>query len=329
MNDFSSFIHASDLKQECKKISKKHHSRPNVSLNCICTTIQQRSYEDTHFTFPENYDPDVHRLKFFLVCDGHGCGQSTIKIPNIICFGMENPLTNVRPLHEMIAERIRHSEYDVDKVDDAILESFEEMDRAIYSAKIIGGSCVALVLVLDERYIFAAHVGDSKIAIFEEKNEIIYESKDHGGSNWEEIKRIRDLGGWFSCGRVNGTIMITKSIGDFDIGNHSFWDSEYPAEKKIISPIPSIYRIDMLAEEEKGNEDVDEDEELPKKKKVYKALLTSDAPYEFCNCTIESLFLKLLSVEGHKSNEALDDFNKIHVTSSTTDDSTLLFVSEL
>ncbi len=83
----------------------------------------------------------------------------------------------------------------------------------------------------------------------------------------------------------------------------------------------------MLEEEEKQNED--EDEESPKKKKVYKALLTSDAPYEFRNYTIESLFLKLLSVEGHKSNEALDDFNKIHVTSSTTDDSTLLFVSEL
>ncbi len=226
MNDCSSFIHASDLEQECKKISKRQHSRPNVSLNCICTTIQQRSHEDTHFTFPENYDPEVHRLKFFLVCDGHGCGGSTIKIPNIICFGMQKILTNetIRPLHEMISERIRQSDYDVDKVEDAICESFEEIDRAIFSAKITGGSCVALVLVLDERYIFATHVGDSKIAIFEEKNLLatllIYKSKDHGSSNLEERKRINDLGGCFICGRVNGNIMITKSIGDFDIGNN-------------------------------------------------------------------------------------------------------------
>lgn len=301
--------------QECNKIAS-HHSRPNRSLNCFGTTIQQRAREDTHVSYPEDYDPSIHRLKFYVVCDGHGCAGSTVKIPNVICFGMQrgSTKTTMLPLHVMILQNIAQANYEVDKVETAICEAFVEMDRAVFDECLPGGSCVVMIVVLDEQHVFAAHIGDSKIGIFDAATAgLLYESQSHNVDHQDERIRVKQLGGFFSYGRLSGVIMITRAIGDCDIGASSAHGDDYPGDTKLVSPVPHVQRIDVK----------------PGQKLC--ALLTSDAPYDTARSSrpkysIESLFEKLRDEKGHETNFALHKFNRTHVCPFTSDDSTLLFI---
>ena len=50
--------------------------------------------------------------------------------------------------------------------------------------------------------------------IFSRKGQALRLSEDHTAKNTEEAKRIEETGGFIINGRVNGQIMITRSLGD-------------------------------------------------------------------------------------------------------------------
>src|SRR5262245_56993979 len=64
--------------------------------------------------------------------------------------------------------------------------------------------------------LYVANVGDTR-ALLRRGGKAVRLTYDHKPYNPEEVKRIRDVGGFVSgdVGRVNGVIAVARSIGDF------------------------------------------------------------------------------------------------------------------
>jgi serine/threonine protein phosphatase PrpC len=309
-------------KNEMDEFSRtfENHETNNISMNCFGSTIQQRAHEDMNFSFPPDYKKGKDRLKFFIVCDGHGVPKNkSKKIHQLFCFGDDQMGVNkvYFSIHEKITEKMQNFGWDFSKMEKAIFDSFEEIDCVFFENReqrnyLLDGSCVAMIVVLDDRYAYAAHSGDSRIGIWK-GDSLIYESKDHNTYDVNECDRIKSLGGFSTNGRFCGILAVSRSLGDFDIGKA---DSPVCGGKeKLISPIPHVEFLDM------GND----------KTETYRALLTSDAPFEYSNHTVKSLMAGIDAEIKHYglSYLTVKRYNKEKVARGTTDDSTIMYVSDL
>jgi protein phosphatase 1L len=81
------------------------------------------------------------------------------------------------------------------------------------------GATATAVAILGNT-ITVANVGDSSAVLCKRKDGISVATKitiDHKASNEEEKKRVKETGGlvvWFGGWRVNGTLAVSRSIGD-------------------------------------------------------------------------------------------------------------------
>ena len=76
--------------------------------------------------------------------------------------------------------------------------------------------CTALAMLIAGNKIYVANVGDTR-AVLRRGGKAVRLTYDHKPYNPEEVKRIREVGGFVSgdVGRVNGVIAVARSIGDF------------------------------------------------------------------------------------------------------------------
>lgn len=82
----------------------------------------------------------------------------------------------------------------------------------------------------------AANIGDSRM-IGGRKPAFI--TSEHKASNEAEARRIRQVGGTIINGRVGGTLMVTRSLGDIELASSGVTAEpelfEFPAEKGLIA----------------------------------------------------------------------------------------------
>lgn len=64
--------------------------------------------------------------------------------------------------------------------------------------------------------IFACHAGDSRILMWTHEDKL-YESIDHIPTRFDEFERIVNAGGFVVNGRLNGSIAVSRSFGDFEL----------------------------------------------------------------------------------------------------------------
>jgi len=84
------------------------------------------------------------------------------------------------------------------------------------------GATATIVLILGD-VLYCANVGDSSAMLAYSKDEDpVHMTEEHKASNEVEKKRVKDGGGlvvWFGGGwRVNGTMAVSRSIGDESVG---------------------------------------------------------------------------------------------------------------
>ena len=95
--------------------------------------------------------------------------------------------------------------------------------------------CTANTLVIQDKKLYFANVGDSK-SIICKKGQCITMSIAHKPSIPEELNRIEKAGGWVLDGRIMGNLYLSRSIGDLEYKKNK----KLKNEEQIISNFPDI-----------------------------------------------------------------------------------------
>jgi serine/threonine protein phosphatase PrpC len=81
--------------------------------------------------------------------------------------------------------------------------------------------CTACVVLITNDSIYCANAGDSRAVIGTKNGEVIELSQDNKPDNAEEKRRIQASGNNVSMGRVNGSLAVSRAIGDWEFKNDS------------------------------------------------------------------------------------------------------------
>ncbi|KAG0211838.1 Protein phosphatase 2C 2 [Mortierella sp. GBA30] len=156
--------------------------------------------EDAHTTLLELEDSEG--TAFFAVYDGHGG-------PNVAKYSGEG-------LHKKIVSDKAFAKGDYVA---AIKNGFLEMDRALRFDPEYGGDssgCTAITATItDKDVLYVGNAGDSR-AVLGSDGTAIALSNDHKPVNKEESRRIVAAGGFVEYGRVNGSLALSRALGDFE-----------------------------------------------------------------------------------------------------------------
>jgi serine/threonine protein phosphatase PrpC len=95
---------------------------------------------------------------------------------------------------------------------DAIRAGFAEIHATAVEKWPFQG-CTAAIAIIANNTIYSANVGDSRIVIIDETS-ATRASKDHHIDDPEEQAAVLARGGLIFNGRVNGSLMLTRTIGD-------------------------------------------------------------------------------------------------------------------
>jgi len=158
----------------------------------------RRTMEDAHIAEPSfGGDP---KQGFFAVLDGHGGKQAA------------------EYCEKSLAENFRQALSNIQSVPDAIDKSFGMTDDGLKNASILypGCTCVVAYIRLSEDEtitLYTGNVGDAR-AVLSRDGKAVRLSYDHKASDPNERQRITETGGFIMKERVNGTLAITRALGD-------------------------------------------------------------------------------------------------------------------
>ena len=183
----------------------------NVSYFEDPNKSNREKMEDFHTIIPQlTSNPPT---SYFAIFDGHSGDQ-----PARYC--KEN-------LHKILLKNLNLTKFNYDK---SLHNSFQEIDNEISKKNFPNESGTTATVILiyqkynntlkkNEKYITCANVGDSKCYLVKQ-NSLIKISKDHNCNDKNEVDRIKKNGGMVFSGRVFGSLMLTRSIGDREMKNY-------------------------------------------------------------------------------------------------------------
>lgn len=108
--------------------------------------------------------------------------------------------------------------------------------------------CTATVVLISKTTIYCANAGDSRtvLARSTKTNSVVALSEDHKPDNHEEKKRIEEAGGFVEENRVNGSLNLSRSIGDFEYKSNS--KKSYKEQMVIVDP--EIKKVERQSSDE-------------------------------------------------------------------------------
>ncbi|KAH0790766.1 protein phosphatase 2C [Histomonas meleagridis] len=136
--------------------------------------------------------------QYFAVFDGHGGS-------NVSAFCANN-------LHLEISRNLK-TEASVEK---AIENAFKRANDA--ASKWPCEGCTAAIAIIIQNTIYCANVGDSRV-ILVENGHATRMTYDHKASDPTERDLVNQRGGVVINGRVNGILMVSRAIGDAELGD--------------------------------------------------------------------------------------------------------------
>lgn len=185
-------------------------------MRIACKNVQNRSHEDF-------WNVSVlGSTECYTVIDGHGNDSSQ---------------TPISSQHVAVYCQEHLSKHILDAVDsgESLVRTVSELDEHLHaSGAKYGCAFASLVRTGDEAVLVS--LGDCRAVVFEGTN-ILARTIDHKPEN--EIHRIERAGGFIARGRVNGVLMMSRALGDFDLkAVNGKFSPEGP-----VSSIPSVVRV--------------------------------------------------------------------------------------
>ncbi|KAF3579503.1 hypothetical protein DY000_02034388 [Brassica cretica] len=105
--------------------------------------------------------------------------------------------------------------------------------------------CTACVALIKDKKLFVANAGDSRCVI-SRKGQAYDLSKDHKPDLEAEKERILNAGGFIHAGRINGSLNLTRAIGDMEFKQNKFLSSD----KQMVTANPDINTIDLCDDDD-------------------------------------------------------------------------------
>lgn len=129
----------------------------------------------------------------------------------------------------------------------AFEETFHQLDATLNASPELRheGGCTAVAVLLAHGKIICGNAGDSR-AVLCRNGEAIALSSDHKPSLAHEISRIEKAGGSVQNNRVNGTLALSRAIGDFEFKENS----DLSWKEQMITAFPDVTIHEMKPEDE-------------------------------------------------------------------------------
>lgn len=158
-----------------------------------------RNYMEDRGKAVENLNGDPNKM-LFCIFDGHGGGE----VSTFLQEEFANSLKKMLPFKDHFTE---------------ITKLFKNLDERTKSLNAPGAGSTATVVYIErqngKRALYCANVGDSRCVLINNKG-IMRLTRDDRADNPKEQDRILKQGGTILNGRVNGSLMVTRSFGDWN-----------------------------------------------------------------------------------------------------------------
>ncbi|KAK9502827.1 hypothetical protein O3M35_011526 [Rhynocoris fuscipes] len=165
--------------------------------------------------------PDDPSASFFGIFDGHGGAR----VANFAG----------RHLYKHITKQDCYQNGDIKT---AIELGFLELDSVMKEDKQLRNEMsgtTAVIVLIRENVVYCGNVGDSRAIACVDGN-VLALSNDHKPNQDEESQRIKDAGGFIEHNRVNGSLALSRALGDYIFKQNA---NKKPQEQ-IISAFPEV-----------------------------------------------------------------------------------------
>jgi len=178
---------------------------------------------------------------FFAVFDGHAGAR-------VSAIASEELLTTITSNEDFKmggeSDAMQGKELAAENIKRAIKQGFLALDDRmrempeVRSGEDKSGS-TAVCVMISPKHLFFANCGDSR-GVLCRKGEVAYSTQDHKPINPEEKTRIQNAGGSVMIQRVNGSLAVSRALGDFEYKNVQ---GKGPCEQ-LVSPEPEIVEME-------------------------------------------------------------------------------------
>ncbi|XP_030009134.1 protein phosphatase, Mg2+/Mn2+ dependent, 1Nb (putative) [Sphaeramia orbicularis] len=191
--------------------------------------------EDFHNCVPQ-LGGELADWSFFAVFDGHA-GSTVAQHCSQHLLGHILATGGIRP------------EDDPEKVKGAIIEGFLQTDKHLHTvARREGwerGGTTVVATLISPYYIYFANCGDSR-AMLCRSGQVCFSTDDHKPYSPLEKERIESAGGSVSLQRINGSLAVSRALGDF---SYKGAENRSPSQQ-MVSPEPEVCVIERSPADE-------------------------------------------------------------------------------
>ncbi|XP_048858636.1 protein phosphatase 1B isoform X1 [Brienomyrus brachyistius] len=224
---------------------------------------------------------------FFAVYDGHAGSRvanycSKHLLEHITGSEGFRGVDRAEPTVEGVKSGIRAGFLKIDEYMRSFADLRNGMDRS--------GSTAVAVLVSPE-HLYFINCGDSRAVLYRSSH-VCFSTLDHKPCNPREKERIQNAGGSVMIQRVNGSLAVSRALGDYD---YKCVDGKGPTEQ-LVSPEPEVFEMARSEEDQfvvlacDGIWDVMSNEELCEF--VRSRLEVTDDLEKVCNAVVDTCLHK-------------------------------------
>lgn len=194
--------------------------------------------EDAHAAVA-NLPGELKDWAFFAVFDGHAgarvsahCSEHLL---HSITSGEEFQPQSIAKLAE------ENEETTINTIKKGIHDGFLRLDESMRQMPEVASGedksgTTAVCALISPTHIFVANCGDSRAVLYR-GGKIGFSTQDHKPVNPVEKERIQNAGGSVMIQRVNGSLAVSRALGDYEYKNV---EGKGPCEQ-LVSPEPEIY----------------------------------------------------------------------------------------
>ncbi|KAM6961140.1 protein phosphatase 1A isoform 2-T3 [Aplochiton taeniatus] len=216
-----------------------HGEGNNLSYGLSSMQGWRVEMEDAH-TSVIGLSPGLENWSFFAVYDGHAGSQ----VAKYCCEHLLEHITSTPDFQSAL-----EPEPSVESVKSGIREGFLMIDehmRSISEKKhgVDRSGSTAVGVMISPGHIYFINCGDSR-GLLSRGGVVHFFTQDHKPNNPLEKERIQNAGGSVMIQRVNGSLAVSRALGDFD---YKCVHGKGPTEQ-LVSPEPEVYAIERSEDE--------------------------------------------------------------------------------